>query len=115
MRQIKLTQQFRNPPAPFTTSTLQQDASVRLSFSPRRTMGVAQQLYEGLEIGDEGHVGLITYMRTDSVQIAAQAKAQARDSSPTQFGEAYVPKTQRVLKARARARRKRTRRSGRPP
>lgn len=99
IKQIKTTQQFRNAPAPFTTSTLQQDASVRLSFSPRRTMAVAQQLYEGLEIGNEGHVGLITYMRTDSMNIADQAKTQAKEFITETYGEQYVPTTQRTRKA----------------
>jgi DNA topoisomerase I len=94
--QIKLSDQFRNAPAPFITSTLQQDASVRMGFSPRRTMAVAQQLYEGLELGAEGHVGLITYMRTDSVKIADQARDQAKEFITNQYGSEYVPATARA-------------------
>ena len=68
-----------NPKAPYTTSKLQQDASSRLGFNVRRTMGVAQRLYEGVEIGSEGTVGLITYMRTDSTRVSADAIAEARE------------------------------------
>src|SRR5690606_22818633 len=68
----------RNPQPPFTTSTLQQEASRKLRFGARKTMQIAQQLYEGLEIGPEGTVGLITYIRTDSVRVASEAEAAAR-------------------------------------
>jgi DNA topoisomerase-1 len=81
----------RKPPAPFRTSTLQQDASRRLRFSARRTMRTAQQLYEGIELGSEGSVGLITYMRTDSVNVSAQAQAEARNYVAESFGNRYVP------------------------
>ena len=69
----------RNPAAPFITSTLQQDASRKLHFSAKRTMMLAQQLYEGIELGDEGQVGLITYMRTDAVRVGVEAQAEARE------------------------------------
>ena len=81
----------RNPTPPFITSTLQQEASRRLRFSPKRTMAVAQQLYEGLPIGDEGNVGLITYMRTDSTNVAEVAQREALDYIGKKFGAEYVP------------------------
>ena len=81
----------RRPAPPFTTSTLQQEASRRLGFAPRRTMAVAQALYEGLEIGGEGTVGLITYMRTDSVNVAAEAQAEARAYIHDHFGPRFLP------------------------
>jgi DNA topoisomerase-1 len=81
----------RKAPAPFRTSTLQQDASGRLRFSARQTMRVAQELYEGMELGPGGSVGLITYMRTDSVSVSAQAKAEARSYIEETFGNRYLP------------------------
>jgi DNA topoisomerase-1 len=89
----------RRAPAPFRTSTLQQDASRRLRFSARRTMRVAQQLYEGIELGPEGGVGLITYMRTDSVNVSAQAQAEARSYIAEKYGGRYVPAQPRQHKA----------------
>jgi len=80
----------RQAPIPYTTSTLQQDASTRLRFSPRRTMSLAQQLYEGVELGSAGPVGLITYMRTDSTRVSDVAKAQAADHITKQFGKQYL-------------------------
>ncbi len=88
----------RRAPAPFRTSTLQQDASRRLRFSARRTMRVAQQLYEGVELGPEGSVGLITYMRTDSVNVSAQAQAEARSFIAEKYGKRYVPAQPRKYK-----------------
>ncbi len=81
----------RKAPAPFITSTMQQDASRRLRFSARRTMRIAQQLYEGIDLGPEGTVGLITYMRTDSVNVSAQAQAEARACISEKYGARYVP------------------------
>ncbi len=78
-----------NPPAPFTTSTLQQDANKRLGFSAKQTMLLAQRLYEGLEIGTEGQVGLITYMRTDSVNLADKFLNEAADYIEAVFGKKY--------------------------
>ena len=75
-------EQRRNPQAPFTTSTLQQEAARKLHFSAKKTMLVAQQLYEGLELGSEGAVGLITYMRTDSVRVAEESQVEAKVGSP---------------------------------
>jgi len=88
---VEKRQRRRMPPAPFRTSTLQQDASRRLRFSARRTMRTAQQLYEGIELGSEGSVGLITYMRTDSVNVSAQAQAEARSYVTENFGKRYLP------------------------
>ena len=81
----------RNPVAPYTTSKLQQDASSRLGFNVRRTMGVAQRLYEGVEIGKDGTVGLITYMRTDSTRVSADSIVEARDYVKKKLGAKYLP------------------------
>jgi DNA topoisomerase I len=90
----------RNPAPPFTTSTLQQEASRKLGFSPKRTMSVAQRLYEGVETGD-GHVGLITYMRTDSTAIAAVAMAEAQGVIVERYGERYGTGKGRHFKTKA--------------
>ena len=90
----------RNPYAPFTTSTLQQDASRRLGFSATRTMQVAQRLYEGIDIGGET-VGLITYMRTDGVQIAPEAVAPIRSQIQAAYGDRYVPEKPRMYSTKA--------------
>ena len=87
---VKEGQRRRRPAPPFTTSTMQQEASRRLGFTARRTMRFAQQLYEGIDLGD-GPVGLITYMRTDSVNVAEQAQAEAREFITERFGEQYRP------------------------
>jgi DNA topoisomerase-1 len=81
----------RNPAPPFITSTLQQEAAHKLNFSARKTMTVAQQLYEGVEIKGEGHVGLITYMRTDSVRIAKEAISEVRKYIGAHFGQKFLP------------------------
>lgn len=83
----------RKPSAPFTTSTLQQEASRRLGFAARRTMRIAQELYEGIDIPDEGAVGLITYMRTDSTNVSEQAQNEVRAYVHKRFGKEYVPHT----------------------
>ena len=90
----------RHPAPPFTTSTLQQEASRKLGFAARRTMQVAQQLYEGIAVDGE-QTGLITYMRTDGVQIAQQALSQARQVIGRRFGAAYVPEKPRFYKTKA--------------
>ena len=89
----KVEQRRRNkrPAAPFTTSTLQQEAAKKLGFSSRRTMRAAQDLYEGIDVGEEGPVGLVTYMRTDSVRVADTAVAAARDLIGERYGKAYLP------------------------
>ncbi len=81
----------RNPVPPFTTSKLQQEAARKLRFTARKTMQVAQQLYEGIEVGDEGAVGLITYMRTDSTRVSAEAQAEARRFIGERYGAEFLP------------------------
>ncbi len=88
----------KNAPAPFITSTLQQDAARKLGFSAKKTMMLAQRLYEGVELGKEGPVGLITYMRTDSTRVSQEAVKEARDYIGAQFGKDYVPATSRHFK-----------------
>jgi DNA topoisomerase-1 len=87
----------RQPAPPFITSTLQQEAYHKLRFSARQTMSLAQQLYEGLPLGDEGSVGLITYMRTDSTHVARPAVAEARDYIAEKYGAEYLPAHARVF------------------
>lgn len=89
--EVRQKEARRYPSPPFITSTLQQEASRKLNFTAKRTMVVAQQLYEGIDIGAEGHVGLITYMRTDSTQVAAVAQREARELIATKYGAAYLP------------------------
>jgi DNA topoisomerase-1 len=91
-------QRRRNPAAPFTTSTLQQEASRKLGFNTQRTMRVAQKLYEGIELPGEGQVGLISYMRTDSVTLAAVAVAEIRDVIAERYGAENVPAEVRTFK-----------------
>jgi DNA topoisomerase-1 len=91
VRSVEKKERRRNPSAPYTTSKLQQDASSRLGFNVRRTMGVAQRLYEGVEIGNEGTVGLITYMRTDSIRVAPEAIVEAREYIQKRLGARYLP------------------------
>ncbi len=91
-------QRRRNPAGPFTTSTLQQEASRKLGFNTQRTMRVAQKLYEGIELPGEGQVGLITYMRTDSVTLADSAVAEIRDVITERYGEKNVPEAPRTFK-----------------
>lgn len=88
---IKKTEKHRSPTPPFITSTLQQEASRKLNMTPRRTMSIAQQLYEGIDIDGEGTVGLITYMRTDSLRISEEALAAAKNFILTRYGQAYYP------------------------
>ena len=94
--EVKRRKRRKNPPPPFTTSTLQQEAAKRLRFSARRTMSSAQRLYEGVEIGSRGAVGLITYMRTDSTRVSAEAAGTARGWIRTAFGEPYLPPRARL-------------------
>ena len=91
-------QRRRNPAAPFTTSTLQQEASRKLGFNTQRTMRVAQRLYEGIELPGEGNVSLITYMRTDSVTLADLALAEIRDTITSRYGEKNLPDAPRTFK-----------------
>ncbi|MFZ3070919.1 MAG: type I DNA topoisomerase [Anaerolineaceae bacterium] len=98
---IKISQRKVKPSAPFITSTLQQEASRKLGFLTRKTMSVAQQLYEGIDIGNGGETGLITYMRTDSVHVAAQAVNEARNYIKTRYGEAFLPEQAPHYRTRA--------------
>ena len=93
----------RNPLPPFITSSLQQEASTRLGFSPSRTMVIAQQLYEGLELGSDGSVGLITYMRTDSMRIGKEALEEIRSNIKNKFGGEYLPSKAREFKAKSKS------------
>jgi len=95
VKRVEQKEKKRNPFPPFITSSLQQDASVRCRFSPRKTMQVAQRLYEGVDVGKKGPVGLITYMRTDSTRVAQQAIYAARDFISSEFGGGYVPPSPR--------------------
>jgi DNA topoisomerase-1 len=97
---VQSREQQRRPLPPFITSQLQRDASNKLGFNVRRTMGVAQRLYEGIDIGAEGPVGLITYMRTDSPRIAPEAIAVAREWIGKQLGAKYLPKEPNVYKGK---------------
>lgn len=87
---VEEKEQRRQPYPPYTTSTMQQEASNRLSFKPKRTMSLAQQLYEGIELGERGHQGLITYMRTDSTRISDEAQAKVKAYIAEEFGQPYV-------------------------
>ena len=98
VKEVKRRERKKNPPAPFITSTMQQDAARRLGFSAKKTMTLAQRLYEGIELGKSGPVGLITYMRTDSVRVADEAVSKARAFISEKFGKEFVPKGQRRLK-----------------
>ena len=93
----------RNPAPPFITSTLQQEAGRKLGFSAKKTMTVAQQLYEGIDLAGEGPVGLITYMRTDSVRVSRDAQEEARQWAIARLGAEYVPETPPVYRSRGRA------------
>jgi len=103
VRSVTKGERRRNPAPPFITSTLQQEAGRKLGFWARKTMTVAQQLYEGIELGDEGAVGLITYMRTDSVQVARDAQEATRELVTRKFGADYLPPSAPVYKSRGRA------------
>ncbi|HSF67763.1 MAG TPA: type I DNA topoisomerase, partial [Nitrospiraceae bacterium] len=95
---VERKEKKRNPVAPFITSRLQQEAARKLHFTPKKTMTLAQQLYEGVEIGSEGSTGLITYMRTDSPRISQEAMADARQVIQERFGAEYLPDTPNVYK-----------------
>ena len=90
----------RNPPPPFTTSLLQQEAYRKLNFPAKKTMFLAQNLYEGIDLGDKGQVGLITYMRTDSFRLSAEALAEAREFILHRFGRSYLPQKPRAFQSR---------------
>ncbi|MGE5629396.1 MAG: type I DNA topoisomerase [Solirubrobacterales bacterium] len=97
---IKKTSKHKNPMPPFTTSTLQQDAYKKMNFSTKRTMSVAQQLYEGVDVKGYGTLGLITYMRTDSVRISEEAQKNALEYIKETYGNNYIPESPRVFKGK---------------
>ena len=101
VKTVKRQEKQRSPAAPFTTSTLQQESSRKLNMTPRRTMAIAQQLYEGVEISGEGAVGLITYMRTDSLRLSDEALSSVRSFIQGRYGGAYCPQAPRVYKTKA--------------
>jgi DNA topoisomerase-1 len=101
VKSVETKQRRRSPYAPYTTSTLQQDASRRLGFSPSRTMAIAQKLYEGIKIGGSAEIGFITYMRTDSLNIAKSAQAEVLKFIESCYGKEFLPKTERVYKTKS--------------
>ncbi|NCE63340.1 type I DNA topoisomerase [Pseudoflavonifractor sp. 524-17] len=98
---VKRQDKQRNPAPPFTTSTLQQEASRKLNMTPRRTMSIAQQLYEGVDVEGEGTIGLITYMRTDSLRLSDEATAAARQFIQSRYGQSYYPGKPRIYKTKS--------------
>ena len=92
MEKVQRGQRKRNASPPFTTSTLQQEASRKLGFSTKKTMMLAQQLYEGVDVEGEGSIALITYIRTDSTRISAEAQEAVRSLIHQKYGNEYVPK-----------------------
>ena len=103
VNKINRREQKRNPSPPFTTSTLQQEAARKLGFRARKTMMIAQQLYEGVEVTEEGSQGLITYMRTDSVRVAKTAQDEARRFIESEYGKNFYPKETRKFKKKKQA------------
>jgi DNA topoisomerase-1 len=103
VQDVRKKEKKKQPAPPFTTSTLQQEAYRKLNMSPKRTMMLAQQLYEGIDIGKEGSVGLITYMRTDSVKISEIAQAEAKEWIFEQYGDEYYPPQTREYTSKGRA------------
>ncbi|MCL5103976.1 MAG: type I DNA topoisomerase [Armatimonadetes bacterium] len=97
VKSIKKSEKKRNAAPPFITSTLQQEASRKLNFGARRTMMTAQRLYEGIELGESGAVGLITYMRTDSTRVAKEAQEEAREYIQKNYGKPYMPESARQV------------------
>jgi len=97
---VEKKERQKRPPEPFITARLQQESAKRLGFPAKKTMSIAQQLYEGIELGPEGRVGLITYMRTDSVRVSEQALQQVRAKIKELFGENYLPKTPNLYRSK---------------
>jgi DNA topoisomerase-1 len=100
VKSVQRGERRRNPAAPFITSTLQQEAGRKLHFTAKKTMMLAQQLYEGVELGKEGSVGLITYMRTDAVRVAPEAQAEARQLVAQRYGAQYLPDAPPVYRSK---------------
>jgi len=103
VRTVDRKERRRNATPPFTTSKLQQDSSRKLRFSVKRTMMIAQRLYEGVELGEEGSVGLITYMRTDSTRVSNDALAEVREYIKSQYGDQYLPESPNTYKEKKEA------------
>jgi DNA topoisomerase-1 len=103
VKKVKKSQRRKQPPAPFTTSNLQQEAARKLGFTAKKTMVVAQQLYEGLDIGKQGAIGLITYIRTDSTRIAQQAQEEAKEYIIERYGKDYYPGKANVFAAKGKS------------
>jgi DNA topoisomerase I len=103
VRSVDKKERRRNAAPPFTTSKLQQDSSRKLRFSVKRTMMIAQRLYEGVELGEEGSVGLITYMRTDSTRVAPEAIQEVREYVGKEYGSSYLPETPNTFKEKKEA------------
>ncbi|MGC2150569.1 MAG: type I DNA topoisomerase, partial [Terriglobales bacterium] len=103
VRSVEKKERRRNATPPFTTSKLQQDASRKLRFSVKRAMMIAQRLYEGVELGEEGLVGLITYMRTDSTRVAPEAIAEVREYVASEYGTQYLPESPNTYKEKKEA------------
>ena len=100
VRSVVTREKRRNPVPPFTTSTLQQEAARKLRFSVKRTMGLAQRLYEGIALGEEGPVGLISYMRTDSTRVAEEALSEARGFIADKYGAEYLPESANIYRSK---------------
>ncbi len=100
VRGVEYKERKRNPDAPYTTSKLQMDGSRKLGYNVRQTMGIAQKLYEGIDLGDLGTIGLITYMRTDSTRVAPDAVAQLRSYIGSSYGEKYLPESANTFKSK---------------
>ncbi|MBR3382142.1 MAG: type I DNA topoisomerase [Clostridia bacterium] len=100
---VKKTEKLRHAPAPFTTSSMLQEASRKLGLTPKMTMSLAQQLYEGVELDSKGSVALITYIRTDSVRVSSEAQSMALDFIKDTYGEKYVPARPNIYKGRSNA------------
>jgi len=103
VKSVKRTDRPKSPPPPFTTSTLQQEASRKIGMTPRRTMSIAQQLYEGIDVEGEGTVGLITYMRTDSLRLSEEALSAAKEFITGHYGPGYHPGEPRRFKTKGSA------------
>src|SRR5215469_10157067 len=103
VRSVDKKERRRNAAAPFTTSKLQQDSSRKLRFSVKRTMMIAQRLYEGIELGEEGMVGLVTYMRTDSTRVSNEALAEVRDYIRKEYGPKFLPESPNTFKEKKEA------------
>ena len=100
VRSVDKRERRRSPAAPFTTSKFQQDASRKLRFSVKRAMMIAQRLYEGVDLGEEGTVGLITYMRTDSPQVSNDAVAEVRELIGKEYGKEFLPEAPNTYKSK---------------